>query len=92
MPDAELALGPSTLEYAPIAEQMGRSLVAPEVFKRLLLGFGMWVITTLLALQAGYLGKSSWQALRAWQVGAALLPVRRPIPPPPVARLPPRPR
>ncbi len=32
LPDAELAPGLSTIEYAPIAEQMGRSLLAPEVF------------------------------------------------------------
>lgn len=32
LPDAALAPGLSTLEYAPIAEQMGHSLVAPEVF------------------------------------------------------------
>jgi alkylation response protein AidB-like acyl-CoA dehydrogenase len=32
LPDAELAPGLTTLEYAPIAEQTGRSLLAPEVF------------------------------------------------------------
>lgn len=32
LPDAELAPGLSTLEYAPIAEQTGRSFLAPEVF------------------------------------------------------------
>jgi alkylation response protein AidB-like acyl-CoA dehydrogenase len=32
LPDDELGAGLSTLEYAPIAEQMGRSLLAPEVF------------------------------------------------------------
>src|ERR1041384_7208205 len=32
LPDAELAPGLTTLEYAPIAEHTGRSLLAPEVF------------------------------------------------------------
>jgi alkylation response protein AidB-like acyl-CoA dehydrogenase len=32
LPDAELAPGLSTLEYAPLAEEMGRSLLAPEIF------------------------------------------------------------
>ncbi|SRR6266542_165914 len=32
LPDEELGAGLSTLEYAPVAEQMGRSLLAPEVF------------------------------------------------------------
>lgn len=32
LPDAELAQGLSCLEYAPLAEQMGRSIIAPEVF------------------------------------------------------------
>jgi acyl-CoA dehydrogenase len=32
LPDATLGAGLSTLEYAPLAEQMGRSLIAPEVF------------------------------------------------------------
>lgn len=32
LPDAELGAGLSTLEYAPVAEQMGRSFLAPEVF------------------------------------------------------------
>lgn len=32
LPDAELAAGLGTLEYAPLAEVMGRSLIAPEVF------------------------------------------------------------
>jgi alkylation response protein AidB-like acyl-CoA dehydrogenase len=32
LPDAALAPGLSTLEYAPVAEQMGRSLLAPEIF------------------------------------------------------------
>ncbi len=32
LPDAELGAGLSTLEYAPAAEEMGRSLIAPEVF------------------------------------------------------------
>lgn len=32
LPDAQLGAGLSTLEYAPIAEQTGRSLLAPEVF------------------------------------------------------------
>lgn len=32
LPDAELGAGLSTLEYAPIAEETGRSLMAPEIF------------------------------------------------------------
>lgn len=32
MPDAELGKGLTTLEYAPLAEQMGRVLFAPEIF------------------------------------------------------------
>jgi acyl-CoA dehydrogenase len=32
LPDPELGAGLSTLEYAPLAEVMGRSLIAPEVF------------------------------------------------------------
>jgi acyl-CoA dehydrogenase len=32
LPDAKLGAGLSTLEYAPIAEEMGRSLLAPEIF------------------------------------------------------------
>ncbi|MBB4638822.1 acyl-CoA dehydrogenase family protein [Longimicrobium terrae] len=32
LPDSELGAGLSTLEYAPVAEQMGRSFLAPEVF------------------------------------------------------------
>lgn len=32
LPDAELGAGLSVLEYAPLAEVMGRSLIAPEVF------------------------------------------------------------
>src|SRR5215470_8462918 len=32
LPDADLAPGLSTLEYAPIAEETGRSHLAPEVF------------------------------------------------------------
>ncbi|AKS42289.1 acyl-CoA dehydrogenase family protein [Wenzhouxiangella marina] len=32
LPDAELGQGLSNLDYAPLAEQMGRSLIAPEVF------------------------------------------------------------
>ena len=32
LPDAELGAGLKTLEYAPLAEQMGRSLIAPEIF------------------------------------------------------------
>lgn len=32
LPDATLGAGLSTLEYAPIAEQTGRSFMAPEVF------------------------------------------------------------
>jgi alkylation response protein AidB-like acyl-CoA dehydrogenase len=32
LPDAKLGAGLSTLEYAPIAEETGRSLMAPEIF------------------------------------------------------------
>jgi acyl-CoA dehydrogenase len=32
LPDAKLGAGLSTLEYAPVAEEMGKSLLAPEVF------------------------------------------------------------
>jgi len=32
LPDAERGAGLSTLEYAPVAEEMGRSFLAPEVF------------------------------------------------------------
>ncbi|MGZ3461035.1 MAG: acyl-CoA dehydrogenase family protein, partial [Archangium sp.] len=32
LPDAELGAGLSTLEYAPLAEEMGKSFLAPEVF------------------------------------------------------------
>ncbi|MFO0594697.1 MAG: acyl-CoA dehydrogenase family protein [Myxococcaceae bacterium] len=32
LPDAKLGRGLTTLEYAPIAEQTGRSLMAPEIF------------------------------------------------------------
>ncbi|PKL95684.1 MAG: acyl-CoA dehydrogenase [Gammaproteobacteria bacterium HGW-Gammaproteobacteria-8] len=32
LPDAELGAGLSVLEYAPLAEVMGRSLIAPEIF------------------------------------------------------------
>jgi len=32
LPDATLGAGLSTLEYAPVAEEMGRSFIAPEVF------------------------------------------------------------
>lgn len=32
LPDAELAAGLTTLEYAPLAEVMGHSLIAPEIF------------------------------------------------------------
>ncbi|WNG37328.1 acyl-CoA dehydrogenase [Archangium violaceum] len=32
LPDAKLGAGLSTLEYAPIAEEMGHSFIAPEVF------------------------------------------------------------
>jgi acyl-CoA dehydrogenase len=32
LPDEALAPGLTTLEYAPVAEEMGRSLLAPEVF------------------------------------------------------------
>ncbi|HEX9296003.1 MAG TPA: acyl-CoA dehydrogenase family protein [Polyangiaceae bacterium] len=32
LPDGDLGAGLSTLEYAPIAEETGRSLLAPEVF------------------------------------------------------------
>jgi len=32
LPDANLGAGLSTLEYAPVAEETGRSLLAPEIF------------------------------------------------------------
>ena len=32
LPDAELGQGLSNLDYAPLAERMGRSLIAPEIF------------------------------------------------------------
>ncbi|TRW49530.1 acyl-CoA dehydrogenase [Aliidiomarina halalkaliphila] len=32
LPDSRLGQGLSTLDYAPLAEQMGRSFIAPEVF------------------------------------------------------------
>ncbi|PWW14439.1 MULTISPECIES: acyl-CoA dehydrogenase family protein [Pseudidiomarina] len=32
LPDAELGAGLTTLEYAPLAEVMGHSLIAPEIF------------------------------------------------------------
>jgi alkylation response protein AidB-like acyl-CoA dehydrogenase len=32
LPDAELGAGLSNLDYAPLAERMGRSLIAPEIF------------------------------------------------------------
>jgi alkylation response protein AidB-like acyl-CoA dehydrogenase len=32
MPDPELGAGLSVLEYAPVCEEMGRSLMAPEIF------------------------------------------------------------
>jgi acyl-CoA dehydrogenase len=32
LPDATLGAGLTTLEYAPVAEEMGRSLLAPELF------------------------------------------------------------
>lgn len=32
LPDPDLGAGLSTLEYAPLAEEMGRSVLAPEVF------------------------------------------------------------
>ncbi|RUO38547.1 acyl-CoA dehydrogenase [Aliidiomarina shirensis] len=32
LPDSDLAAGLSTSEYAPLAEEMGRSVIAPEIF------------------------------------------------------------
>ena len=32
LPDAELGMGLTTLEYAPLAEEMGKMLFAPEIF------------------------------------------------------------
>lgn len=32
LPDAELGKGLSCLDYAPLAEEMGRSIIAPEIF------------------------------------------------------------
>jgi len=32
LPDATLGAGLKTIEYAPLAEQMGRSMIAPEIF------------------------------------------------------------
>ena len=59
---------PVTLIALAVVALLRRRVRRP---RRLLLGFGLWVVTTLLALQAGYLGKSSWQPLRAWQFESA---------------------